>query len=85
MVELVIGTPRSELILRDLNKMRYGDNVWSLTMSYEDRLSDIFVDSLHLLDFVMEVEDHYDIVLGTHELADISTVSELVELIESKI
>jgi acyl carrier protein len=91
MVSLVIGTATSEKIRRDLClleqevRIRRFGSVELRDLSFEDRLSVVCEDSLFLQDFIMEVEDHYSITLGMHETMELETVSDLVEMIESKL
>lgn len=44
-------------------------------------VSDLEVDSVAVLDFVMELEDHYDISITTELVSDIKTVGEMVNVI----
>lgn len=91
MVDLVIGTELSEKIRHRLSELATGvrtshvGHAEAYNLSYDDRLTDVCLDSLWLQDFLMVIEDEYDITLGMHETAELSTVSDLVELIESKI
>ena len=77
--ELVIGSSKSDDILREVSIQA------RQPVSYDTKLSDFCIDSLKMQDFLMELEDFYDITLGMHECAEVVTVSDLVELIESKI
>ena len=77
--ELVIGSNKSDDILREVSIQA------RQPVSYDTKLSDFCIDSLKMQDFLMELEDFYDITLGMHECAEVVTVSDLVELIESKI
>jgi acyl carrier protein len=56
-----------------------------MPLSYDTKLTDFCLDSLKMQDFLMELEDFFDITLGMHECAEVVTVSDLVEVIESKI
>lgn len=89
-IPLVIGTATSEKIRRRLaelatgvRRMRTG-SATHINLTYDDRLTDVCEDSLWLQDFIMAIEDEYDITIGMRETVELHTVSDLVELIESK-
>ena len=44
--------------------------------------TDLDIDSLDMLEFVSEVENHYGIMIPQDELENIQTVSDLVALVE---
>lgn len=48
------------------------------------QLSDLDIDSIDMLDFIMIVEDKYDIEFEEDELDEIETLGDIAELIESK-
>lgn len=48
------------------------------------KLSDLDIDSIDMLDFIMVIEDKYDIEFGEDELDEIETLGDIAELIESK-
>lgn len=48
-------------------------------------VSDLGVDSLKVVEIVMECETKYGIVVDTDEVLDLKTVGDLIELIYSKI
>jgi len=77
--QLVIGSSKSEDILREMSIQA------RMPLSYDTKLTDFCLDSLKMQDFLMELEDFFDITLGMHECAEVVTVSDLVEVIESKI
>lgn len=53
-----------------------------LTLSREtDISSDLEIDSVAVLDFIMEVEDEYDISFPMNRISEIRTIGELVEAI----
>jgi acyl carrier protein len=78
-LNLVIGTNKSNSILRQISALARQE------LTYDLNLSDFLVDSLKVLDFFVELEDIFDITLSMQECAEVSTVSDLVELIENKI
>ncbi len=47
--------------------------------------ADLSIDSVSVMDFVMEVEDHFDIDIPLNVLGDTHTVSDLVKVVESRI
>ena len=54
-----------------------------LTLSKDtDISSDLEIDSVAVLDFIMEVEDEYDISFPMNRISEIRTIGELVEAIE---
>jgi acyl carrier protein len=44
-------------------------------------VEDLNMDSLTIMDFIMALEDHYDVALPLDRLAKIKTVTELAQLI----
>jgi len=49
-----------------------------------DISTDLNIDSATVMDFVMEVEDHFDIELPLNVLAEIRTIAELAEAVEAR-
>lgn len=47
--------------------------------------TDLNIDSVAVMDFVMEVEDHYDIEIPLNVVAETRTVAELAAVIEARI
>lgn len=90
MVDSVIGSTRSERIRHELSELAMGirrmrlGNSDHVVLSYDDRLSTVCEDSLWLEDFMMSIEDEYDIIINMKETVELETISDLVELIESK-
>lgn len=53
-----------------------------LTLNREtDISSDLEIDSVAVLDFIMEVEDEYDVSFPMNRISEIRTIGELVEAI----
>ena len=48
------------------------------------KLSDLDIDSIDMLDFIMLIEEKYDIEFEEDELDEIETLGDIAELIESK-
>jgi acyl carrier protein len=49
-----------------------------------DISTDLNIDSVTVMDFVMEVEDHFDIEMPLNVLAEIRTVAELAAAVEAR-
>ncbi|MGH6855031.1 MAG: acyl carrier protein [Aestuariivirga sp.] len=49
-----------------------------------DISSDLNIDSVTVMDFVMEVEDHFNIEMPLNELADIRTIADLAGAVEAR-
>lgn len=48
-----------------------------------DIMDDLGADSLDLVELVMSLEEHYDIVLTDDKTANVRTVGQVVEMLES--
>ncbi|MDU5504163.1 MAG: phosphopantetheine-binding protein [Anaerococcus vaginalis] len=53
-------------------------------IDFEKEITDYGIDSIDMLDFIMAVEDKYDIEFSDDELDEIEKFSDLISLIESK-
>ncbi len=51
---------------------------------HTDISTDLNIDSVTVMDFVMEVEDHFDVELPLNVLAEIRTVAELAATVEAR-
>ena len=49
-----------------------------------DISTDLNIDSVTVMDFVMEVEDHFDIEVPLNVLAEIQTIAELAKVVEDR-
>ena len=78
MDDRVIGSFKSDKILRWLEILS------RQKITYDTRLSDVCHDSLDLQDFMIGVEDYFDIIITVNESTELKTMSDLVELIENK-
>ena len=56
----------------------------SVTMT-TDFARHTYLDSLKIMDMIMELEDRFDITLPVNMLADINTIGDLVNLVYNKI
>lgn len=46
-----------------------------------DLVDDLALESIQVMDFIAEVEDHFDILIEVDRLANIRTLAELAELV----
>lgn len=49
-----------------------------------DISTDLNIDSVTVMDFIMEVEDHFDIEIPLNVLADTRTVAELAKVVDAR-
>lgn len=47
-----------------------------------DLIEDLALESMQVMEFVMEAEDHFDIAIAQDRLADVRTLSQLAAVIE---
>ena len=59
-------------------------NIDFADMDMSTKLSELDVDWIDMLDFIMVIEDKYNIEFEEDELDEIETLSDIAELIESK-
>lgn len=50
-----------------------------------DISTDLNIDSVTVMDFVMEVEDHFDIEIPLNVLAETRTVADLAAVVEARV
>ena len=50
-----------------------------------DISSDLNIDSVTVMDFVMEVEDHFDIEIPLNVLAETRSIADLAKVVEARI
>lgn len=79
MDDRVIGSHKSDKILRWLEILS------RQKITYDTRLADVCHDSLDLQDFMIGVEDYFDIIITVNESTELKTMSDLVELIENRL
>ena len=53
-------------------------------LDFESKISDMDIDSIDLVDFIMVIEEEFGIEFTDEELDEIETLSDIVSLIESK-
>ncbi|MDO4661826.1 MAG: phosphopantetheine-binding protein [Tissierellia bacterium] len=49
-----------------------------------DLVNELDIDSIDLLDFIMQVEDEFDVEFEEDELDNIKTLNQMIEVLESK-
>jgi acyl carrier protein len=70
----------------DLNKILLDRNVTEKPVALDtDLLKDLEMDSLDVMDMVMEIEDRFDIVIGQGEMSNVQTMNDLVNLVDAKL
>jgi acyl carrier protein len=50
-----------------------------------DLVDDLALESIQVMDFIAEVEDHFDILIEVDRLANIRTLAELGKLVEAEV
>ena len=50
-----------------------------------DLIADLDLESVQVMEFVMEVEDHYDIAIDLESLSNVHTVSQLAAVVAAAI
>lgn len=53
-------------------------------IGFDSKISDLDIDSIDLVDFIMVLEDEFSIEFSDEELDEIETLADIVSLIESK-
>lgn len=53
-------------------------------IDFESKISDLDIDSIDLVDFIMLLEDEFSIEFSDEELDEIESLADIVSLIESK-
>lgn len=53
-------------------------------VDFSTEIDDLDIDSIDLLDFIMTIEEEYDIEFSDDELDEIKTLNDIVDLIEKK-
>ena len=78
-----VDRQRVEATIRDLLGGYNKDGV-ELTPE-TDIAADLNIDSADVLNFVMEVEDAFDVDISLNELSDVRTIAQLVDLVVERI
>lgn len=50
-----------------------------------DLVDDLDLESIQVMDFIAEVEDHFDILIEVDRLASIRTLGELAQLVDEEV
>lgn len=50
-----------------------------------DLIADLDLESVQVMEFVMEVEDHYDIAIDLESLSNVHTISELATVVAASL
>lgn len=53
-------------------------------IDFDSKISDLDIDSIDLVDFIMLIEDEYSLEFSDEELDEIETLADIVSVIESK-
>ncbi|MDD7306401.1 MAG: phosphopantetheine-binding protein [Peptoniphilaceae bacterium] len=59
-------------------------NIDAENIDFATKIEDLDIDSIDLLDFIMTIEDKYDIEFSDEELDQIKSLEDIEELIEKK-
>lgn len=54
-------------------------------ISKDDTFRDLGIDSIDLLDFVMKIENHFNIKIEDSELLKINSISDVISILERKV
>lgn len=73
-------------VLDDLNKILQDRGVTDRPAEPGLNLvKDLEMDSLDVMDMVMEIEDRFDITIGQGEMLNVHTMNDLVVMVENKL
>ena len=85
MTDETVGTKRAE-IFNSLCKLLMPFNYSGIEIKPETDISaDLSIDSVTVMDFVMEVEDHFDIEIPLNILSETHTMNDLVKVVEEAV
>ncbi|PLX42467.1 MAG: phosphopantetheine-binding protein [Hyphomicrobiales bacterium] len=75
-----------DTIFQEVRRLLQPFNAKNIELSLEtDMTTDMQIDSVSVMDFIMEVEDRFDIDIPLNLLADTRTLQELVTVIRNQI
>ena len=66
-----------------INEMKEKYEIKDLNLNAS--LTDLQIDSLDVVEFLLSLEDKYNITFEAEEMQDLKTVSDLIELIKKKV
>lgn len=79
-------TADSNEIFAKLSELLAPFNSKNIELKPETEISaDLNIDSVSVMDFVMEVEDHFDIDIPLNVLADTHTMTDMVKVVEQRL
>jgi len=79
-------TADSNEIFTKLSELLAPFNSKNIELKPETEIStDLSIDSVSVMDFVMEVEDHFDIDIPLNVLADTHTMTDMVKVVEQRL
>ena len=79
-------TADSNEIFAKLSELLAPFNSKNVELKPETEISvDLNIDSVSVMDFVMEVEDHFDIDIPLNVLADTHTLTDMVKVVEQRL
>ncbi len=79
-------TASSDEIFGKLSELLSPFNTNNIALKPETEISaDLSIDSVAVMDFVMEVEDHFDIDIPLNVLSETHTMADLVKVVEKRI
>lgn len=74
------------MIIDDLTKLASENlDIDTSDLDLNTKLSDFDIDSIDMLDFIMLIEEKYDIEFEEDELDEIESLDDIASLIESKL
>ena len=65
--------------------LRQVDGVTQEVTGDSDLLKDLAIESVQVIEFVMEIEDHYDIIIAEQKLADVRTIADLAAIVKTEL
>ncbi len=79
-------TADSTEIFAKLSELLTPFNTKNIELKPDTEISaDLNIDSVSVMDFVMEVEDHFDIDIPLNVLADTHTMTDMVKVVEQRL
>lgn len=79
-------TPQETKIFHKLAELLGPFNEKGIELSPKTEIAvDLAIDSVSVMDFVMEVEDHFDIDIPLNVLSDTHTMSDLVGVVNARV
>ena len=72
--------------IAEITKLLEPFNANGATLAPDTDIStDLNIDSVTVMDFVMEVEDHFDIEVPLNVLSETRTISDLAKVVEARV